>query len=225
MSRRTRAAGFGVAALCCAGLSAAATGGYRGEAAAQLGPLRPVVVTKADLEAGRELRGRAALDALSVRRVPTRFVSPDALAEPSEALGRAPASRVPAGSYLLASQLRLPGGDRGGRRRTLDPGRHPVEISVTGAEALAATGRNPEGARVDVIVTTEPNAGGGPGRTYVAVERVELLSLRQGVGEAAGADAPTFGGGWTATLALRRSQAVRLIQAESFARQVRLIPS
>ena len=43
--------------------------------------------------------------------------------------------------------------------------------------------------------------------------------------EAAGADAPTFGGGWTATLALRRSQAVRLIQAESFARQVRLIPS
>jgi Flp pilus assembly protein CpaB len=226
LSRRTRAAGFGAAALCCAGLSAAATGGYRGEAAAQLGPLRPVVVATADLEAGRGLRGRRALDALEVRRVPARFVSPDALSEPTQALGRAPAARIPTGSYLLASQLRLPGGGHRSRRRSLDPGRHPVEIAVTGAEALAATGRNPEGARVDVIVTTEPNAGGGPGHTYVAVERVELLSLRQGAGEeAAGADAPTFGGGWTATLALRRSQAVRLIQAESFARQVRLIPS
>ena len=29
---------------------------------------------------------------------------------------------------------------------------------------------------------------------------------------------------WTATLALRRPQALRLIQAENFARQVRLIP-
>jgi len=224
VSRRGRALGFGFAALCCAGLSAAATGGYRGEAAAQLGPLRPVVVTQADLQAGRELRGRAALDALEVRRVPTRFVSPDALAEPNQALGRAPAARVPAGSYLLASQLRLPGGGRRGKPRTLDPGRHPVEISVAGADALAVDGRNPEGAEVDVIVTTEPNAGGGPGRTYVAAEGVELLALRQGAAEA-DADTPTFGAGWTATLALRRSQAVRLIQAESFARQVRLLPS
>jgi Flp pilus assembly protein CpaB len=223
MSRRVRAIGFGAAALGCAGLSAAATGGYRGEAAAQLGPLRPVVVAGADLAARRELRGRDALETLEVRRVPARFVSPDALAEPAQALGRAPAARVPAGSYLLASHLRLPGGEERRPKRALDPGRHPVEIAVSGAEALAVGGGNPEGSRVDVIVTTEPNAGGGPGRTYVAAAGVELLALRQGTGEAEG-EAPTFGGGWTATLALRRPQAVKLIQAESFARQVRLIP-
>jgi pilus assembly protein CpaB len=224
LSRRARALGFGAAALCCAGLSAAATGGYRGEAAAQLGPLRPVVVARADLAAGRKLRGRDGLDALEVRRIPARFVSPDALSEPAQALGRTPAARVPAGSYVLASQLRLSGGPGRRPQRALEPGRHPVEIAVSGAEALAVEGGNPEGATVDVIVTTEPNAGGGPGRTYVAAEGVELLALRQGGGEPE-AGSPAFAGGWTATLALRRAQAVRLIQAESFARQVRLIPS
>jgi Flp pilus assembly protein CpaB len=77
---------------------------------------------------------------------------------------------------------------------------------------------------VDVIVTTEPNAGGGPGRTYVAAEEVKLLALRRGGARGGDEPAPTFGAGWTATLALTRPQAVKLIQAESFARQVRLIP-
>jgi Flp pilus assembly protein CpaB len=225
LSRRARAFGFGLAALACAGLSAAVAGGYRGEAEAQLGPLRDVVVTRSDLAARTELRGARGLESLTTRRVPARFVSPDALSEPRQALGRAPAARIPAGSYLLASQLRLPGGSGARTRRTtLEPGRHPVEIAVTGSEALAIDGGNPEGERVDVIVTTEPNAGGGPGRTFVAVEGVELLALRQGVGaEDGGEPGPFDSGGWTATLALRRSQAVRLIQAESFARQVRLI--
>jgi Flp pilus assembly protein CpaB len=99
-----------------------------------------------------------------------------------------------------------------------------VEISVSGAEALAASGGDPRGTRVDVIVTTEPGPGGGSGRTYVAAERVELLALGQ---SDPGADAGLPGAGsadWTATLALTRAQALRLIQAESFARQVRLIP-
>jgi Flp pilus assembly protein CpaB len=77
---------------------------------------------------------------------------------------------------------------------------------------------------VDVIVTTEPGPGRGSGRTYVAAERVELLALAQSGG---GPDDALPGPGtatWTATLALRRPQALRLIQAENFARQVRLIP-
>jgi Flp pilus assembly protein CpaB len=76
---------------------------------------------------------------------------------------------------------------------------------------------------VDVIVTTEPGPGGGGGRTYVAAENVELLALTQS-GDAA-AELPGSGvEGSTATLALTRTQSLRLIQAENFARQVRLLP-
>jgi hypothetical protein len=73
-----------------------------------------------------------------------------------------------------------------------------------------------------VVVTTEPGPGGGAGRTYIAAEGVRLLDLRSGGAGSAGlpgADPSS----WVATLALTRSQALRLIQAESFARAVRLI--
>src|SRR5438093_1340910 len=43
MRRRVRAIMFGCAALLCAGLAAAMTGGYRQDIQTELGPLRPVV--------------------------------------------------------------------------------------------------------------------------------------------------------------------------------------
>ena len=99
-----------------------------------------------------------------------------------------------------------------------------MQISVTGAEALAATGRSPQGTRVDVIVTTEPGPGGGNGRTYVAAEGVELLALSQGA-DGASTDLPGLSAATSvATLALTQPEALRLIQAENFARQVLLIP-
>ncbi|MFN8161499.1 MAG: hypothetical protein U0R52_10720 [Solirubrobacterales bacterium] len=64
---------------------------------------------------------------------------------------------------------------------------------------------------MDVVVTSEPT-GPGPGRTYVAAPAVALLGLSPGPGGAA------------ATLALTRGQALRLIAAENFARQVTLLP-
>jgi Flp pilus assembly protein CpaB len=100
-----------------------------------------------------------------------------------------------------------------------------VQIAVTGAEALAAQGGDPAGQRVDVVVTTEPGAGAGRGRTYVAAAGVRLLALSQSADQSS-ADYPIPAGeAWTATLALTRSQALRLIQAESYARGVRLIGS
>jgi hypothetical protein len=58
----------------------------------------------------------------------------------------------------------------------------------------------------------------------VAAPAVELLDLRA-ADEATGADiAPgPASDTWIATLALTRGQALRLIQAESFARSIRLI--
>jgi hypothetical protein len=49
------------------------------------------------------------------------------------------------------------------------------------------------------------------------------LALGQSGDSGAGLPGPGSAA-WTATLALRRPQALRLIQAENFARQVRLIP-
>jgi Flp pilus assembly protein CpaB len=92
-----------------------------------------------------------------------------------------------------------------------------VEISVSGAEALLAAGAAEPGVKVDVVVTTEPNASGA-GRTYVAASAVPLLALGPG------ADGPGPGGAAAATLALTKPQALRLIAAESFARKLTLLP-
>jgi hypothetical protein len=96
-----------------------------------------------------------------------------------------------------------------------------VEITVTGAGALGAATR-----RVDVVVTTEAGPGGGAGRTYVAARAVDLLDLRPAGGDGATDTLPGPSlDSWTATLALTRGEALRLIQAESFARSLRLIGS
>jgi Flp pilus assembly protein CpaB len=225
MSRRARAIGFGGAALACAALAAAVAGGYRADLEDQLGPLRPVLVARGELGVHQPIQPAQASRLLEVRRVPERFAPPGALTAPQQAIGRTPTARIPAGAYVLASQLRQGGRERDRGSPRLQAGREPVEISVSEAEPLAAAGGDPRGTRVDVIVTTEPGPVGRSGRTYVAAGGVELLALGQSSDPGAGDGLPGPGGGaWTATLALTRPQALHLIQAENFARQVRLIP-
>jgi len=216
MSRRARAAGFLFFALGAAALAAGIADGYGSSVARGYGPLRSVVVVAHDLDAGRPLLPEDVSAALESRRVPTRFVPPGALEAPQDALGLAPVAAVPAGSYLLAAQLRPPRRSRSAGA-VLGPQRRPVEIAVSGAEALFAAGGAPRGTKVDVVVTTEPS-GSGPGRTYVAAARVPLLALGPG------ADGPGPGGASAATLGLTKGQALRLIAAESFARKLTLLP-
>lgn len=210
MSRRGRALAFVLAALLAAATAAAIADGYGASVARGYGELRPVLVAREGLEGGQPI-GPAQAAALERRRIPGRFVPPGALDHPAEAIGLAPIGAVPAGSYLLASQLRPPRADPAGTFG-LARGRHPVEIAVSGAKALLVAGARPAGERVDVVVTTEP-AGSGPGRTYVAVASVPLLAL-----------APSAEGIAAATLGLTRRQALRLIAAESFARRLTLLP-
>ncbi len=223
MSRRSRAIVFGALALVCAGLAAAVAGGYRGGVEAQLGPLEEVIVARAELPARRPLRPADVDRLLESRRVPARFVPPDALRDFNEAVGRAPVAPIPPGAYVTASQLRLPAAARP-RTRPRIAGREVVEVTVTGAEALASGGSDRAGARVDVVVTTEPHAGGGPGRTYVAAEGVKLIGLREaGPGEDAAGLGPTGPTAWVATLAASRPAARALIHAHNYARELRLI--
>jgi Flp pilus assembly protein CpaB len=203
-------------ALIAAALAAAIADGYGASVARGFGPLRQVVVVARGLRPKRPLGPAEVSRELEVRRVPARFVPPDALGDPAEALGLVPAAPTPAGSYLLASELRPPR-RRAAERSRLGGDRHPVEITVSGAQALLAAGPTPAGTKVDVVVTTEPT-GRGPGRTYVAAAGVSLLAL------GAGPEGPGPGGTSAATLALTKAQALRLIAAESFARKLTLLP-
>lgn len=224
MSRRFRAAAFATLALLCAGLAAAVAGGYRGGVEAQLGPLRDVLVARAEIPPRRVVRPGEVRELLEARRVPARFVPADALGDPNEVVGRTPVTAIPAGAYVTAGILKLPRAGDDPSQGHLGAGREAVEITVTGAEALAAGGANPEGASVDVVVTTEPNAGGGGGRTYVAARGVRLLGLTEaGTTDDAGGLGPTGPASWIATLAATRAEALRLIQAHNYAREVRLI--
>jgi Flp pilus assembly protein CpaB len=226
MSRRARALGFGLAALACAGLAATMASGYQSDVASQLGPLRSVLVATRALPAREPLAPATAQRSPEVRRVPARFVPPGSLASVRQALGQAPAATIPAGGYVLAAQLRPPGG---GGHETAGPrlghGRSPVELAVTGAGALAASGGDAAGSRVDVVVTTEPSGAASVGRTYVAAAGVRLLSLQQSSDADAAGGSALGAGGWSATLALTRPQALKLIEAQSFARAIRLIRS
>jgi Flp pilus assembly protein CpaB len=214
MSRRGRSLGFLLAALLAAAAAAAIADGYGESVSRGYGALRPVLVAGSDLRAGEKIGSDIADSELEVRRIPVRFVPPAALANPAEALGLVPAVPVPAGSYLLATQLRPPRTHRVVTGLASD--RRPVEITVGGAGALSAFGAQPVGSRVDVAVTSEPS-GSEDGHTYIAAAAVPLLAL----GTASEGDP----GEAAVTLGLTRAQALRLLAAESFARRVTVIPA
>jgi pilus assembly protein CpaB len=194
-------------ALASGGLAASQVRERERSMAAQVGPAVPVLVAVRDLGAG----ARVSPGALAVRRVPARFVPPDALASSAGVVGLRPAARVAAGGYLTAGLFeRSNDGHRGGG--DVGRGERAVTVSVSGAAGLVV------GARVDVLVSTESGAGGG--RTLMALAGVELLRLEAGSAGAAPAEAgPTA----LATLRVSVRQAVYLTAADNFAREVRLL--
>src|SRR4051794_41935499 len=187
MSRRVRAIGFLLAALIAAATAAAIANGYGDSVVSGYGQLRPVLIATSDLPAGKPIDPGGAEEDLEVRRVPVRFAPPGVLSAPAEAVGLAPAAPVPAGSYLLATQLHPP--RPAGPLAGLGRNRRPVEIAVSGAGALEALGAPPVGSRVDVAVTTEPSGAGG-GRTYVAAPAVPRAGPGPGGGGGGGGAAP-----------------------------------
>jgi pilus assembly protein CpaB len=208
-------------ALVCGGLAASEVHERERRAAAAVGPLVPVVVAQRDLAAERRLR---AAD-LAVKRLPDRFVPPDALGERELVAGARVAVPVVAGSYLTASMLQGAESANGSKGSGLRPGQRAVALRVAGGGALAGAA---PGSRVDVVVSSQPGAAGG--RTYVALEDVELLALGGGEGagwggsEGGGADgADGAGGAALATLRVTARQAVYLTAAANFANEIRLL--
>jgi Flp pilus assembly protein CpaB len=211
-SRRARAIAFTLAALLCAFAAASIAARYRSSAEERYGPLKPVLVATAELPPGQPIGEKDAGRSLAVRRVPASFVPPGALRRPEEAIGQAPGAAVPAGSYVLAAQLSVP--TPAGAGPEIGGGDRPVQVAVTGAEALTVGGASPEGMRVDVVISQQPGLG-DKGKTEVEASGVQLLAL----------SAPQEAGeGWNATLAVSEDEALELIDAEAAGRLIRLLP-
>jgi pilus assembly protein CpaB len=213
-------------ALASGGLAASQVRERERRVEARVGPLVPVVVAARDLAPDTRIRRGA----LALRRVPARFAPPDALGAAAEVTGARTTVAVVAGAYLTAGQLRgaaggrVTGGAAGGRASggaALGHGERAVEVAVGGGSALAEAG---PGVRVDLVVSTEPQAGGG--RTFLALEDVELLGLRsnpRGAGYDGASEGEPPPAGALATLRVSLRQAVYLAAAENFARELRLL--
>jgi pilus assembly protein CpaB len=188
----------------------AASSVQRREAAldAALGPSTRVLVTAAPVAAGAALaQARPALRAL-----PRRWAPPDALTDPAALAGAQAAVALPAGAYVTRAVLRTPGA----AAPPVGPGERVAEVVARGDPATVVAG-----ARVDVLVTREAS-GERPGTTVLALEDVEVLDAA--AAPAAADAAPQSGATVAASLRVTVSQAVYLAAAQSFARELRLLP-
>jgi pilus assembly protein CpaB len=205
VSRRRRAIVLLGLALVLGGLAASDVARREAAMRAQLGPVMEVVVARADLPAGRPV---AAGD-LALRRVPARYAPVGAATLPETLIGRRLAAPVPRGGYVGAGQF-------AGEDVASPPvrkGERAAEVVGLGAPDLVVAG-----ARVDVLVTRDDEDG--TAATELALEDVEVLSARP-----AGPGARDDGGKRVAaTLRVTVRDAVYLAAAQSFAREVRLLP-
>ena len=216
MSRRRRALGFLALALLAAiaaRRSPTATAPARSAATARCGRWSS---SPRGLAPGQRIGPRQIASGLELRRVPERFAPPGALAAPEEALGLVARAPLPAGSYLLGAAARR-AAPRPAAAPRLGGGRRPVEIAVSGADALlaGAPGRGLAGRRRRDQRTDRGRDRAAP---TSPPPRVPLLGLSPG------AEGPGPGATAAATLGLTKPQALRLIAAESFARKVTLLP-
>ncbi|HVL97042.1 MAG TPA: Flp pilus assembly protein CpaB [Solirubrobacteraceae bacterium] len=203
MTRRRRGLLLVALALVLGGLAASDVARREAALERRLAPLVDVVVARSDLVPDRPIRLRD----LAVRRMPARWAPPAAASAPAEVAGGVPAVELPRGSYVSLTDLAAAGPGSGGV--AVRRGERAVEVVAAGSPELVVAG-----ARVDVLVTRE---GAG---TELALQDVEVLAA----GAAAAEPEAAAGARVAATLRVTLRQAVYLTAAQSFARELRLLP-
>jgi pilus assembly protein CpaB len=202
MTRRRRGMLLVGLSLLLGGLAASDVARREAALDQRLAPLVDVVVARHDLAAGKRLRARD----LELRQVPARWAPPAAAQSEQELAGAQPAVDVAAGDYVRLTDVAAAEGSTGPRVRA---GERAVEVVAAGSPELVAPG-----VKVDVLVTREHRG------TEVALQDVEVLAAHAAV------DAPAADGATrvAATLRVTLRQAVFLTAAQSFARDLRLLP-
>lgn len=209
MSARRRAVLLLGLALALGALAAADVRGREHELATALGPQVPVVVATRDIAAGAQIAGAA----LAVRRTPVRYAPDGAFSTASQVAGRRAAVDIPRGADL-ATPLVQADGDAGGLTASMRPGERVAPLVAVGDPATISVG-----GRVDVVVTRDDGAGGA-GVTRLALEDAEVLMVRPAAAEPGASDLPRV----ALQLRVTVHQAVYLAAAQSFAREVRVLP-
>jgi pilus assembly protein CpaB len=219
MSRRRRAVLLFGLALVLGGLAASDVSRREHALRRQLGPDVPVVVARRDLSPGDRLDAGA----LALRRVPARFVPAGTLSSPASLAGQRLAAAVSAGGYVAEGDVGTPGGSSAGSDGAAGPN---LRTGERAADVVAAgpSDQIVPGSRVDVLVTREGDHG-NPGSTALALEDVEVLAATPAQADtssssADSADQPRV----AASLRVTLRQAVYLAAAQSFARELRLLP-
>lgn len=207
MSRRRRTALLLGLALVLGALAASDVAGREAALRRQVGAPVRVVVTRTRVEAG----GRLDPARLAVRTVPVRYAPAGAFADVASLKGLRAARPLPAGSDVVAAVV-----DDGRRAAAVGapvrPGERVAELVAKGSPRLVAPG-----GRVDVLVT---RAGGdGRGATTLALEDAEVLAASPGP-EGAREEGPQV----ALSLRVTLRQAVYLAAAQSFARELRVLP-
>jgi pilus assembly protein CpaB len=212
VTRRRRAAVLIGLALVLGALAASDVSGREAALRREIGVPVPVLVARTALRPGARLEPAA----LAVRRVPARYAPAGAYRSPDEVAGLRAAVPIPAGADLEPALV--DDGSDAPAGPVLRPGERVAQVLATGSpRAIAA------GTRVDVLVTREASGGGG-GSTTLALEDVEVLSAGAAPADAGGRAGDS--GLPRVALELRVSvrQAVYLAAAQSFARELRVLP-
>lgn len=207
MSRRRRALALSALAVILGALAASDVARREAAVRRMLGPVVRVVVARQALPAGARLGpGR-----LAVRSVPGRYAPAGAFSGPGQLAGLRTAQAVPAGADLVAGMV-----DDGMRPvapgAPVRPGERVAELVATGSPQLVRPGSH-----VDVVVTR--GGDGSPGGAELALEDVEVLAVAP-----APADRDDGAARVAASLRVTVRQAVFLAAAQSFAREIRLLP-
>jgi pilus assembly protein CpaB len=206
VSRRRRAFALAGLALLLGALAASDVAGREAALERRLGPPIPVVVARADLPAGRVVRASD----LAIRQVPARYAPAAAFSDPDQAAGLRTTAAVVHGSDLLPALL--VDGDSGDGT-SLRPGERVADLVAAGPPKLVRPG-----GRVDVLVTRAARDG-ETGSTRLALEDVEVLAV-----STAGSDNESDARKVAVSLRVTVRQAVYLAAAQSFAREIRVLP-
>ncbi|ADB52204.1 RcpC/CpaB family pilus assembly protein [Conexibacter woesei] len=210
MTRRRRALLLLALALLLGAIAASSVQRREAALGQALGPLTHVLVTRAPVAAGAPLAdARPAL-----RSLPRRYAPPDALTDPAVLDGAQAAVALPVGAYVTGASLRTPAA----AAVPVGRGERVAEVVALGdPESIVA------GSRVDVLVTRDTD-GDRPGETVLALEDVEVLAAAAPPAAEIGADDAGAGARVAASLRVTVRQAVYLAAAQSFARELRLLP-
>lgn len=197
----SRAARFAVAAAVCALLAGWLTLDYTGRANRQSGPMRSVLVAAAPFERGAELGADAEL---AIRSVPDRFVPPDALSDPADAIGERLQAAIPAGAFVTRSILSAAGEPDSRFKLRSSERAISVEAVVSPAGAMLSAGD-----QIDLLAS----GFGGDQRTVALIDGAEVLDVAEG--SAAGRARPT--------LRLASDQVAAVVRADVFAHELRAV--